>query len=149
MTISNAIGLLAALIGSTATLLGAWAYLRAQRLPKRELFRVASTITAIMVCILGIAVFMSQATTIKIKGQETIPLPLVPTKVVPTPDSPRPAYPITSPTLTSTPKPAHTLTPTSTTLPTSALTPTVTPSPSPTSIQTSTVTPFPSPTSSP
>ena len=36
MTVSSAIGLLAALIGSTATLVGAWAYLRSQRPPKRE-----------------------------------------------------------------------------------------------------------------
>jgi len=78
MTISSAVGLLAALIGSTATLLGAWAYFRSQHPPKRELFRVALVIIVIMVCILGVAVFIARATAIKINGTETLPVPTVP-----------------------------------------------------------------------
>src|SRR5438067_6392215 len=93
MTISSAIGLLAALIGSTATLLGAWAYFRSQHPPKRELFQVALVITVIMVCILGVAVFISRATAIKINGKETLPLP-----TVPAPGNSNPGQPAGQPT---------------------------------------------------
>ena len=124
MTISSAVGLLAALIGSTATLLGAWAYFRSQHPPKRELFRVALVIIVIMVCILGVAVFIARATAIKINGTETLPVPTVPAN---------PGQPAGQPTgqpaapSTVTPSPV----PTSISTPTPSLSPTVAPSSSP------------------
>ena len=93
MTISSAVGLLAALIGSTATLLGAWAYFLSQHPPKRELFRVALVIIVIMVCILGVAVFIARATAIKINGKETLPLPTVPAPGQSNPGQPNPGQP--------------------------------------------------------
>ena len=124
MTISSAVGLLAALIGSTATLLGAWAYFRSQHPPKRELFRVALTIIVIMACILGVAVFIARATAITINGKQTLPLPTVPASGNPNPTQPA-GQPAGQPPVSST----------------------VTPSPVPTSI--STQTPSPSPTQAP
>src|SRR5947209_19717582 len=119
MTISSAIGLLAALIGSTATLLGAWAYFRSHHPPKREIFSAVLTITVIMVFILGLAVFISRATAIKINGKETLPLPTVPAPGQsnpgqPNPGQPNPGQPAGQPPTSSTvtPSPAPTLTPT-------------------------------------
>ena len=130
MSISSAIGLLAALIGSTATLLAAWAYLRSQHPPKQELFRVAVTITIIMVCILGLAVLISRAS-IKVNGQENLPLPLVPAPGSPAPGSPTPGSPTPSPTSTPTltPSPSPTLTPSPLPSPSPILTPSPTAKP--------------------
>ena len=129
MTISSAVGLLAALIGSTATLLGAWAYFRSQHPPKRELFRVALVIIVIMVCILGVAVFIARATAIKINGTETLPVPTVPAN----PGNSNPGQPASQPAgqpvapSTVTPSPV----PTSISTPTPSLSPTLAPSSSP------------------
>jgi len=129
MTISSAVGLLAALIGSTATLLGAWAYFRSQHPPKRELFRVALVIIVIMVCILGVAVFIARATAIKINGTETLPVPTVPAN----PGNSNPGQPAGQPAgqpvapSTVTPSPV----PTSISTPTPSLSPTLAPSSSP------------------
>ena len=125
MTISSAIGLLAALIGSTATLLGAWAYFRSQHPPKRELFRVALVIIVIMVCILGVAVFIARATAIKINGTETLPVPTVPAN----PGNSNPGQPAGQPVAPSTVTPSPV--PTSISTPTPSLSPTLAPSSSP------------------
>ncbi|MFL5591046.1 MAG: hypothetical protein ACJ8DI_25810 [Ktedonobacteraceae bacterium] len=132
MRISDVIGLLAALLGSTATVFVAWGYIRAQRPSKRELFRVILTVTVIMVCILSFAVLISRASTIKINNQENIPLgPLVPSGTTPAPGlTPSPSL---SPSPTVTPSPSST--------PTSS--PSSTPTPSPT------LTPLPSPAATP
>src|SRR6266581_6138276 len=108
MTISSAVGLLAALIGSTATLLGAWAYFRSQHPPKRELFRVALVIIVIMVCILGVAVFIARATAIKINGTETLPVPTVPANPGNSNPGQPAGQPVAPPTVTpsSSPSPA-------------------------------------------
>ena len=139
MTISSAVGLLAALIGSTATLLGAWAYFRSQHPPKRELFRVALVIIVIMVCILGVAVFIARATAIKINGTETLPVPTVPANPGnsnPGQPAGQPAAPSAAPS-TVTPSPV----PTSISTPTPSLSPTVAPSSSPASSPASKPTP--------
>ncbi len=125
MTISSAVGLLAALIGSTATLLGAWAYFRSQHPPKRELFRVALVIIVIMVCILGVAVFIARATAIKINGTETLPVPTVPAN----PGNSNPGQPAGQPVAPSTVTPSPV--PTSISTPTPSLSPTLAPSSSP------------------
>jgi len=125
MTISSAVGLLAALIGSTATLLGAWAYFRSQHPPKRELFRVALVIIVIMVCILGVAVFIARATAIKINGTETLPVPTVPAN----PGNSNPGQPAGQPVAPSTVTPSPV--PTSISTPTPSLSPTQAPSSSP------------------
>ncbi len=132
LTISSALGLLAALIGTTATLLAAWGYLRKQRPSKKELSRVTLTIIIIMVAILGMAVFISRAT-ISVNGQQTIPVPPISGPDFPTPVG---ITPTSIPTPTSTPTPATS--PTSSSSPTPFLSPTVPPSPT-----TSSLTPTP------
>ncbi|GAC1389808.1 MAG: hypothetical protein NVS4B11_11900 [Ktedonobacteraceae bacterium] len=116
MSISSVIGLLAALIGSTATLLTAWAYIRSQHPPKGEVFRAVLAITVIMIGILGFAVFVSRAT-ITINGQNTISAP----------SFPAPGF--VAPTRGTTPTPTPTSLSTST--PTLAPSPTLSASPSP------------------
>ena len=132
MPLSTAIGLLAGLIGSTATLLAAWVYIRSQHPPKGELFRTALIITIIMVTILGLAVLISHASRISINGLETTPVPGVPTSV-------STAIPVSTsiPGSTPTPTPTAGQTPTVGQTPTAGQTPTVgqtpTPAPTPTS----------------
>ena len=75
MPISQVIGLFAGLIGTTATLVGAWAYIRAHRPPKKELLHASLVITLIMIGILGCAIVISNATSIKINGHTTVPVP--------------------------------------------------------------------------
>jgi hypothetical protein len=75
MTISTAVGLLSALLGSVAILLAAWGYLRAHRPPKGELLRMGVAVTVIMVSVLGLAIFISNFTAIQINGQKNVPLP--------------------------------------------------------------------------
>ncbi len=76
MSINNVIGVIAALIGTTATLLGAWAYIRSQHTPKKDMLRAALAIAVIMIGILGCAVAISHVTTgITVNGQKTIPVP--------------------------------------------------------------------------
>jgi cytoskeletal protein RodZ len=134
MPISTVIGVLAALIGSTATLLAAWVYIRSKRPEKRELLRGLLAIIVIMAFILGLAVLISRVTRISINGQETIPVPGLPAPASP----PMPASTATlMPTPTSTKTPPPTLAPT----PTSGLTPTPTAGGTPT--------PPPTPTSAP
>lgn len=133
MPISTVIGLLAALIGSTATLLGAWVYIRSQRPSKRELFHATITVTIIMAIILGLAVLISRATTISINGQQTLPLP-----PVSVPGFPNSGKPTPSPMLTPTPSPTQT--------PTLSPSPTQTPTPPPSPSPTSPPAPTPNPT---
>ncbi len=123
MRINDVIGLLAALIGSTATLLGVWAYIRSQHPPRGKMVRVALAIMVIMVCILGTAVIISRATTIKVNGQNTLPMPFYQT---PTP------VPSTTPTLVPTSLSSPTPAPSPTQLPVA------TPVPSPVQIPVST-----------
>src|SRR5712691_5414427 len=127
MRINDVIGLLAALIGSTATVFVAWGYIRAQHPSRRELFRITLTVTVIMVCILSFAVLISRASSIKINGQENIPIgPLVPSGTTPAPGlTPLPS-PTPSPTVTPSPSSTPTLSPTLTPLPSPAATPTKT-----------------------
>ena len=75
MPISQVIGLFAGLIGTTATLVGAWAYIRSHRPPKKELLHASLVITLIMIGILGCAIVISNATSIKINGHTTVPVP--------------------------------------------------------------------------
>lgn len=109
MRINDVIGLFAALVGSTTTLLGAWAYIRSKHPTKKEVLRASLAVTVIMITILGFAVAISHATTIKVNGQETIPVPafLVPglpasgtTTPAPIPASTPTLSPISSPTST-------------------------------------------------
>lgn len=122
MSINNVVGLFAALIGTTATLLGAWAYIRSQHTPKKEMLRAALAITVIMICILGCAVAISHATTITVNGHDTIPIPRF--FGLSTPGT-------STPTLTSTPTSSPTSTPTLTPTPTLTSTPILTPAPTP------------------
>src|SRR6266568_1778659 len=123
MTISAVIGLLAALIGSTATLLAAWAYIRSQHPPKGELLRTVLIIVIIMVSILGLSLLISRATHISINGLEGSPVPGGSTSI-----------PGSTPGLTPTPTPTSGVTPT----PTSGVTPTPTSGATPTSAPTAT-----------
>jgi hypothetical protein len=126
MTISSVIGLLAALIGSTATLLAAWTYIRSQHPPKGELLRATLAIIIIMSAIFGLAVVISRAS-IKINGQETIPVPGLP--------APPQSVPASTPTSTPTPTPTPT--------------PTLVPSPQPSPVSTPTLAPTPAVTPTP
>ncbi|GAC1404756.1 MAG: hypothetical protein NVSMB49_23530 [Ktedonobacteraceae bacterium] len=133
MRISDVIGLFAALIGSTATLLTAWAYIRSHRPPKGELFRAILAITVIMVGILSLAVFVSRST-IQVNGQNTIS---VPAPAVPGFIAPRGTTPTLAPTSISTTPPTLSPSP----MVTPSLSPTLEPSPS----STSTLAPSPTP----
>jgi hypothetical protein len=137
MPISQVIGLFAGLVGTTATLLGAWAYIRSHRPPKKELLHASLIITLIMVGILGCAVVISNATSIKINGHTTVPVPnfLAPassTSGTTTPTSS--STPTISPTSGSkdapTPPPSSTQPPASTPPPSSTQPPASTPPPS-------------------
>ncbi len=133
MRISDVIGLLAALFGSTATVFVAWGYIRAQRPSKRELFRVTLTVTVIMVCILSFAVLISRASSIKINGQENIPLgPLVPSGTTPAPGLTPSPSPSPSPTVTPSPSSTPSPSPSSTSTPSPTLTPMPPPAATPT-----------------
>ena len=121
MTISTAISLLSALIGSVATLAAAWRYLRSHHPPKGELLRTGVTVVIIMVGIFGIALLISNFTSIQINGQRDVPLPPIfaphstPSSSTPIPSS----SPIAKPTTTSSPEPASKPTQISTPNPTS------------------------------
>lgn len=129
MSINNVIGVFAALIGTTATLLGAWAYIRSQHTPKKDMLRAALAIAVIMICILGCAVAISHATTgVQVNGQKTIPVPsflFLPASGTSTPTLA--LTPSLSPPPTSTP--ILSLTPSLS--PTSASTPTLSPTRAP------------------
>jgi hypothetical protein len=129
MSINNVVGLFAALIGTTATLLGAWAYIRSQHTPKKEMFRAALAITVIMICILGCAVAISHATTITVNGQDTIPVPRFFGLSTPGTSTPTLSH---TPTLTPTPTSSPTSTPTLTPTPTLTSTPILAPASTPT-----------------
>src|SRR5437762_8655520 len=75
MRISDVIGLLSAFIGSTATLFGAWAYIRSQHPSKGELLRAALVIIVMMAAVAGLAMGISRATTITVNGRDSIPVP--------------------------------------------------------------------------
>src|SRR2546429_4375752 len=141
MAISQAIGILGSLVGTTATLLGAWAYIRSKRPPKTELLIAGLVVGVILVVILGIAVLISRETNISINGQKSVPVPVIPVAV---PGLPGPSQPGPGPAPTSTP----TLSPTSTpsAAPSPSTSPTAPPSVSPTSVPTS---PIPTSTSAP
>jgi hypothetical protein len=143
MPISSVIGLLAALIGATATLLGAWAYIRTQHPPKGELFRAGLAVTLIMAAIFGLAVLISRATSIKINGQENIPIP-----GLPAPPGTTPA-PVSTATPTPVPTPSASPTSTPTSTPTSVPSPVSSPPPTPTSISSPAPTSIPAPTPQP
>jgi uncharacterized membrane protein YfcA len=51
MRINDVIRVFAALIGTTTTFLGAWAYIRSQHTPRKEMFRAALAIMIIMITI--------------------------------------------------------------------------------------------------
>jgi len=70
MRISDVIGLLSAFIGSTATLFGAWAYIRSQHPSKGELLRAALVIIVMMAAVAGLAMGISRATTITVNGRD-------------------------------------------------------------------------------
>lgn len=120
MPISTVIGVLAALIGSTATLLAAWGYIHSKRPAKRELLGALLVIVAIMAGLVGLAVLISRITTISVNGQQTIPVPGFPPPANPVPGS--------TPTSTLTPTASPTSSPSPTATP--ILTPTPAPSPS-------------------
>lgn len=135
MRINDVVGLLAALIGTTATLLGAWGYLRSQHPPKKEMAKIVLVILLIVGGLLGIAVAISQATTITVNGQQTLPIPGFPAPAGTTPTS--------MPTWTPEPKasPSSTHSPTAQPSPSSVsqpkpspTQPAVTPAASPTSV---------------
>src|SRR6266542_5719972 len=109
MRISDVVGLFAALIGSTTTLLGAWAYIRSKHPPKGEMLRAALAITLIMMGILGFAAFISRATAININGHDTLPVPAL--------SAPGKVTPVLAPTSTPTLEPTSTPTPVSTSTP--------------------------------
>lgn len=136
MPISQVIGILGSLVGTTATLLGAWAYIRSKRPPKTELLIAGLVVGVILVVILGIAVLISRETNISINGQKTIPVAV--------PGLPGPSQPGPGPAPTSTP----TLSPTSTpsAAPSPSTSPTASPSVSPTPVPTS---PISTPTTAP
>jgi hypothetical protein len=120
MPISTVIGVLAALIGSTATLLAAWGYIHSKRPAKREVLGALLVIVAIMAGLVGLAVLISRITTISVNGQQTIPVPGFPPPANPAPGS--------TPTSTLTPTASPTSSPSPTATP--ILTPTPAPSPS-------------------
>jgi hypothetical protein len=137
MHVQDVVGLCAALIGSTATLVTAWSYLRTHRPPKGELLRVLVVITVVMASILGIAVFISRQTTITVNGQSILPLHGLPAplKVTPIPS----LLPSVTPSPLPSPSPSPSVTPSPSPSPSPSVTPSPSPSPSPS------VTPSPSP----
>jgi len=142
MRINDVISLFAALIGTTATLLGAWAYIRSKHPTKKEVFRASLAITIIMITILGFAVAISHATTIKVNGQEPIPVPAFLAPGLPASGTTTPA-PVPASTPTFSPTHSSASTPTLSSTPSSESTSTLSPTSSPAS------TPILSPTSSP
>jgi cytoskeletal protein RodZ len=121
MPISTVIGMLAAIIGTTATLLAAWGYIHSKRPAKREVLGALLVIILIMTGLLSVAVMISRLTTISVNGQQTIPVP----------GFPPPGKPVPASTSTSTRTPTPTLTPTPTSSPSPTATPILTPTPVP------------------
>src|SRR6266700_5781588 len=103
MTISTAVGLLSALLGSAAILLAAWSYLRTHRPQKGELLRMGVAVTVIMVSILGLAIFISNFTAIQINGQKNVPPIFAPYNSTPVSTSTPSSLPAAKPTQTSSP----------------------------------------------
>ncbi len=126
---SNAIGLLAAIIGLTATTHGALKYLSSSERSKKERLGAVAVVVVIMAVVIGVSAGVSYATAATPVGQQRIPVPFVPTEA-PTsnPASPQ-TDPTASPASTATPQ----FSPTSAAMPTSTSTaapePTVTPTP--------------------
>jgi hypothetical protein len=133
MPISTVIGVLAALIGTTATLLAAWGYIHSKRPAKREILGALLAIIVIMTSLVGLAVLISRLTTISVNGQQTIPVP----------GFPPPTNPVPASTSTSTRTPTPTPTPTSSPSPTATPILTPTPAPSPSAIPSPTRKPSP------
>jgi hypothetical protein len=130
---SNAIGLLAAIIGLTATIHGALKYLSSSERSKKERLGAVAVVVAILAVVIGVSAGVSYATASTPVGQKTIPVPFVPT-AVPTAPTANPAYPqktdpTASPVLTPTPTPTPQLSPTSAATTTSMSTPTAIPEP--------------------
>lgn len=152
MSFSTAIILVGSIIGTTATVLGAWFYIRSKHPPKGEVIRAGITVFIIITGLVGIATFISFSTTIIINGQKNIPLPLSPTPRLPLSPTPGLSVPaITNPTAALTPTPTLTAvprrgpTPTPAPIPTATLTstPTLTAVPTQTPTPTATLTPTP------
>jgi hypothetical protein len=144
MPISTVIGMLAALIGSTATLLAAWGYVHSKRPKKREVLGAVLAISVIVTALVGLAVLISQFTTISVNGQQTIPVPGFPPPASPVPAST--STPVLAPTLTPTSALTPTPTSTFTASPTSPPSPTVAPTPTPAPSPSSVPSPAPKPT---
>jgi len=127
---SNAIGLLAAIIGLTATIHGSLKYLSSSERSKKERLGAVAVVVVIMGVVIGVSAGVSYATASTPVGQQRIPVPFVPT-AVPTAPTANPASPQTDPTASpaSTPTPTPQLSPTSASTPTAAPEPTVTPTP--------------------
>jgi hypothetical protein len=124
---SNAIGLLAAIIGLTATSHGALKYLSSSERSKKERLGAVALVVVIMAVVIGVSAGVSYATASTPVGQQRIPVPFVPT-AAPTAN---PAYPQIDPTASPAVTPTPQLSPTSaaTATPTAAPEPTVTPTP--------------------
>src|SRR6266516_5431817 len=123
MNISDAIGLLTAIIGVTTTIHGGWKYLSSSERSKKERLGAVAVVVVIMTMVAGVATGISHATASTPVGQKTIPVPFVPTAAPTAPANP--ATPQTGPTA----PPASTPTPQLS--PTSASTPPVTPTAAP------------------
>lgn len=141
MAIKDIVSLCAALIGSTATVLAAWSYIRTNHPPRGELLRALLIITITIACILGFAVFISRATTITVNGQDTIPVH------VPGFSAPHQIAPTHTPT--PTPSPSPTVSPSPSPSVTPSLSPTVSPSSSPSTVPSPTASPSSSPSVTP
>ncbi len=130
MNISDAIGLLTAIIGVTTTIHGGWKYLSSSERSKKERMGAVAVVVVIMGMVAGGAVGISHATASTPVGQKTIPVPFVPT-AAPTAPPANPAYPQTGltapPASTPTPQLSPTSAPTTTSTPTAAPEPTGTP----------------------
>ncbi len=134
MNISNALGLLTAILGLTTTIHGGWKYLSSSERSKKERIGTVVVVVGIMGVVLGASTGISYATASTPVGQQTIPVPFVPTAAPTAPSAP-PASPQASPTVspapTPTPTPTPQLSPTSAPTPTPQLSPTSSPTPTP------------------
>ena len=135
MRISDVIGLLAAVIGTTATLFSAWGTFRSKHSGKKEISRAVLIVTIIIALIFGFAVLVSRATTIKINGTDTIPVgPVVPGGTTPAPGlTPSPTV---TPSPSATPSSSPIVTPSPSATPSPETPPTPLPSPAATSTKT-------------
>jgi hypothetical protein len=75
MPISTVIGMLAARVGTTATLFAAWGYIHSKHPTKREVLGALLTVIVIMTSLVGLAVLISRLTPTPAPSPSALPSP--------------------------------------------------------------------------